>query len=122
MPERIHPYVVAFTEGRLGREDVRGFWDCTGRVVSDYQRVTSAPGGVYSARAVRRFLDRYFLNTDPISDALLQSLMELKRVLLSGDTDTITTSELNRLQALIDELKELSLEIHPHASRSFFRA
>ncbi len=105
-----------FFNGQMTRPQVIEFWDCTAQAVNDYQRLTSgdAAGGKYTPQALRRFLYRYFFKTRPLSDTLLASLMEVKRVFLSGSVGEITREELQRLQALMVELKLLSLEIHPH--------
>lgn len=109
--------VKKFFDGRMTRPEVIDFWDCNAQAVSDYQRLTAGDlqgGASYTPQALRRFLYRYFFKTRPLSDTLLASLMELKRVFLSGSVGEITREEIQRLQSLVVELKLLSLEVHPH--------
>lgn len=108
--------VERYLKGRMSRAEVVEFWDCTAHAVREYQRLTSGDGpkGSYTPQALRRFLYRYFIKSNPLDDALLAHLMELKRVLLSGSVSEITRDELTHLHSLLGELKTASLELHPH--------
>jgi len=113
-----------FQKGGMNDSEVRSFWGCVQKAVQDYQRLTAGDraDGDYSPQAVRGFLQRYFLKTQGISDPLLMSIMEIKRVLLSGRSSSITAQELALLQDLIDLLKELSTELNPHVKIVFMHS
>lgn len=102
--------------------EIGAFWNCVSDMITSYENITvgAGPNGdIYTARAVRSFLQRYFLKNNPLSDRLFGASMELKRVLLNGGTDTITRGELERLRAFIGVLRSISIQLQPHVGVLF---
>lgn len=116
--------ITKFQKGELSNEQVKDFWTCVQKAVGDYQRLTSGDqvGGAYTPQALRRFLTKYFIKSDTINDALLESLMEIKRVLLAGNTREISRRELDSLQELLEMFKEVSVLMNPHVKVIFMDA
>lgn len=114
--------VREFSQGQLSDADVSAFWDCMGQAIQDYQSLTSGEnqGDRYSPQGLRRFLRHYFIPDKIISDELLASAMELKRVFLGGTSAALTRDELISLQELMREMRALTLNLRPHA-RVLFR-
>lgn len=112
-----------FTNGTLSSGEVSDFWNCMATSIQDFERLTAGNENPdqYSAEALRQFILHYFLKNDHISDAMLSGLMEVKRVLLSGNTHMVTRGELIKLNSLFTGLKAVTLDLQPHA-RVLFRA
>lgn len=114
--ESINESLADYLKGQMSSAKVGEFWDCTIRAVADYERLTTgdAPGGGYTPQALRSFIQRYFFREKrPLSDALLISIMEFKRVILSGATTEITRREIATAKDFLTELKRFTVEINP---------
>ena len=120
---RFDEHLSDFVEGRKTNEQIDQFWGCISKAVRDYQRLTSGEGhgDRYDPQAVARFIEKFFMKSGPLSDSLLDSVMEVKRVFLSGSNDYITDAELNRLYSLLDLVNELSQEVNPHLRVLLFK-
>ncbi|MBX3022741.1 MAG: hypothetical protein KF799_13795 [Bdellovibrionales bacterium] len=112
-----------YANERLSSVQITQTWDCAAQAITDFQRLTvpDIPGGSYSPQGLRHFLQRYFLKGRPIDDALLQSVMDLKRVLVSGSSQRITRGELERMKALLAELRDISLDLKGVAGVIFMK-
>lgn len=108
--------MIRFKKGELSDSQVASFWSCMQTAVSDYQRLTAGdqPDGSYTPFAIRRFLQRYFFKTQAIDDQLLLNLMEMKRVLLGGSSQSVGREEIMKLLDLFELLKNISLDLNPH--------
>lgn len=117
----IAPTASAYAKGELDRAEIEAFWGCAIGAVDDYQALTvgTGPNGAYTPQALRHFFERYFIKSQPVSDALLVSLMELKRVFLAGNTEQISVAEIRRLRELLQLLRDLSLDLQPVADVLF---
>lgn len=105
-----------FTQGALSDGEVRAFWDCASGALADFRRLTrgDVPGG-HTPWGVRRFLERYFLKNTRISNNHLGQFMVLKRVLVGGREDLITSAEITRAREFLVELREASVTLNPAA-------
>lgn len=110
-----------YFKGRLTRGEVVEFWDCTAKSIKEFQRLTAGENGGpnYTPQALRRFVFKHFYKKRQLSDDLLNSAMELKRVLLSGTNRAVTREELSLLQDFLTEMKVVTLELHPHVKVLF---
>ncbi len=113
-----------FAKGELSTAEIAKVWGCVSAAVSDYERITAGdlPGGDYSPQYVRQFFEKYFLAQRPVSDELLASLMQIKRVLVAGSANKITHAELVKMQDLLRILREVSVELAPHAKVALLNA
>lgn len=116
--------VSDYTDGKMNDAEIGVFWDCVGKAINDYEILTHGDqsAGSYTPQAIRRFLQRYFIKNRQLDDPLLNSIMEVKRVLLSGTAESITREELQRLQEFIALMKELSVQLNPHVKVAFMSA
>lgn len=116
--------ITRYQKGELANGQVEMFWSCVQRAVGDYQRLTSGDqaGGAYTPQALRRFLQKYFIKSQDIQDPLLASIMEIKRVLLSGSSSSISREELSELQSFLQLLKEASLDMNPYVKVIFMHS
>lgn len=110
-------HVKKYFEGRMSQAEVAEFWDCTAHAVNEYQRLTAGEGQTdrYKPENVMRFLERHFMNDTHVPASLVYSIMEIKRVLLAGRTDSITRAELTELKDLLMLLKSVCQDLNPHA-------
>lgn len=113
--------ITKYQKGGLSNAQVEVFWTCVQKAVGDYQRLTAGDqvGGAYTPEALRRFLQKYFLKSQNISDPLLGSLMEIKRVLLGGSVRAISRQELVQLNELLELLKDISIDMNPYVNIIF---
>lgn len=104
----------AFVDGQMSAKEVAEFWDCAGDAVREYRKLTSGEHkqDTYSPEAMARFFREYLSLT--LDNDLVGSLMEIKRVILAGDSRSLTWAELDLLLEFLNELKAFSLEIRPH--------
>ncbi len=111
--------VNQFFKGELDDQKVVAFWDCTADAIRQYRRMTSGERrpDAYSPEAMARFFREYLSVT--LDNGLVASMMELKRVILSGESGQLTWGELDLLQEFIGELKVFSLHIRPHVQVMF---
>jgi hypothetical protein len=118
---RVGTGLEKYFEDRMSRAELVQFWDCTSDALKEFQRLTSGENGgdAYSPQALRRFLHEHFGSRHMISDSLLASIMDLKKVLVSGSSQTVAREELNRVQDLISEMKLFTLELQPHVKVIF---
>ena len=110
-----------FVDGKLDSDQISSFWNCLSSTISEFERMSAGDpngGDNYSPRALRRFIQKYFLSSQ-LSDGLLSAFMEVKRVFLSGSTETVTRMELRRLDDLFQQLKVMSLDVQPHVNVIF---
>jgi hypothetical protein len=105
-----------YVHEKLSTAQIQDFWSCTARAVYNYQSLTRGDraDGNYSPQAIRGFIERYFLKSHPLNDALLSSLMELKRVLIAGTAQEVSVDDLTRLRNLLDVLSQITVDLQPH--------
>ncbi len=113
--------ITKYQKGALSAAQVSGFWTCVQEAVREYQEITAGDqvGGAYTPQALRRFMQRYFLKSEDISDPLLSSLMEIKRVFLGGSVRAISRQELVQLNEFLDLLKNISVDMNPYVNIIF---
>lgn len=106
-----------FITGGLPDHKVIAFWDCFNDALSifvDYTR--GRQSDVYTAREIRTFLERFFLGDVKISDRLLNQVMQIKRLFVSGSVESFSKEDLVKVQAVIEDFKRLCLKLNPHVS------
>ncbi|MCB0364495.1 MAG: hypothetical protein H6624_03445 [Bdellovibrionaceae bacterium] len=104
-----------YMDGRLSTADINGFWDCTQRALDIFLRFTQGRQvGIYSSGELRNFLQNFFMGDLRINDVLLEELMEVKRVFLSGSREFVTRNELQLTQKIIEDFRQLTLDLNPH--------
>jgi hypothetical protein len=113
--------VRRFFDGKMSQPEVVAFWTCTADAVKEYRRLTSGEHrpDAYTPEALGRFFREYL--SVSLDNDLIASLMEIKRVFLSGDSEHLTWEELDRLLRFVGELQAFSLDIHPHVQVLFGR-
>lgn len=118
---RIDDQFKDYAEGRMSKAGVEAFWNCMADTMVDFQRLTSGEGDggdKYSANGLRLFLHT-FTGGRILSTPLMNSIMEIKRVLLSGTIQHLTDAELQDLQNLLVELKGITVDLQPYAKLIF---
>lgn len=113
--------MVDFTAGRATDAQLTSFWTCAERSMQMFVAKTRGQEpGVYSSRELRNFLENYFLNVDPkdrritVSDRMMNEMMEIKRTLLGGNGDRLSTREIEQVGTLISVLKDAALLLRPY--------
>lgn len=106
---------VDYLDGRLNAQQINAFWDCTQRALDIFLRFTQGRQvGIYSSQELRHFLHNFFLGELRINDTLLEEFMEIKRVFLAGSRDFVTRNELETTQVIIEDFRQLTIDLNPH--------
>lgn len=112
-----------YSQGAMSAADVDAFWDCMTAAVSEFQRLTVGDGlaGSYTPEGLRAFLLKHFFPQRMLSDELMLAIMEIKRVLVAGSSQSVSAQDLARAKDLIGELRLITLRLRPHARVVFQR-
>lgn len=109
-----------YANGTSSDVELRQFWSCTKTALTTFRnRVEGSDRRGYKATELRRFLHVNFLgNNEPdaikINDELLKQFMMLKRLLIGGEQEWITYSEINETLDLIQSLQDFSIQLRPY--------
>src|SRR5207253_3081667 len=86
--------VNAFVTGHGQAPAISGVYDCASRALGIFaERTRGAEAGRYSPQELRSFLETYFIRGFRISDRLLAQLMQIKRAVIGGSAERLTTAE-----------------------------
>jgi hypothetical protein len=111
-----------FIKGKLSSQEVADFWDClNGALITFTDYTKGRDSEVYTAQEIRAFLAKFFLGDVVINDSMLSSIMEIKRVLMGGSTQSFERAEIERAKAIINELRGLTIGFNPHI-RVYYRS
>ncbi|HAR43084.1 MAG TPA: hypothetical protein DCS07_10730, partial [Bdellovibrionales bacterium] len=103
-----------YFEGNSTTREISDFWRCLDKSLQlFYERTRGADAGVYKSTELRGFLEKYFLKDKRISDNLMNELMELKKTLLGGSSNSLTIEELKRTRQFFQVLNEQMILLQP---------
>lgn len=104
-----------FLKGQSTPKDVTQFWTCMQKTVDTFEKYTQGEKqDSYKATEIRSFLQTYFLGNIKITDRLLQEFMQIKRLLVKGNSEVITRAEIYRVHRVMDQLHAMTLRLAPH--------
>ena len=104
----------AFFDGVASEEQITKLCDCASSSLKlFYERTEGVEKGKYSPEELRSFLHKYFMSDYQISDSLLAEAMVLKSAILGGSTSSLTVSDLERAQRILEILKHEMIRIKP---------
>jgi hypothetical protein len=110
--------ISQYLHGQSSAAEISALFDCATNALQLFENETTGTvPGQYSAAELQKFLERYFLNNFRMSDTLMAEIMQLKATLIGGDTQTLSRADLERAQALMQELKTLSVSMIPYIPR-----
>lgn len=91
-----------FLNGEIADEELNKFGDCAIFSIQTFENYTvGEKASEYHPGEIRHFLQQYFLKEKVISDELLNQIMNLKILILGGNKDSITRSELNEFVEIV---------------------
>lgn len=68
----------------------------------------------FSSKELRAFLERYFLGSLKLNDALLGEFFRIKQALLGGSADRLTKPEIERLTQVLETLRVEAQRLRPY--------
>lgn len=111
-----------FFSGNGEERAIGAGWDCFSSMIKEFKsKVRCKVRERCSPGEIAQFVEDNFFDENKgartkqsfISSGIQTELMKVKKLFLGGDLDYITTSELDRLVELMNNLKGLSQEINP---------
>jgi hypothetical protein len=103
-----------FLEGTATTEELSGFWDCSGQVISIFQlHFKPNNKGLFKSVDLRDFFQDLFIKEGAISNALLLEGMRIKQILLGGAVDSVSREEIHQTEMLILSLRKISERLRP---------
>ena len=112
-----------FVEGKATDDRINDLWHCTARSLELFdEHVKGTNPGEFNPDELRKFLQRYFVTDFKISDLLVKDAMELKKALLGGSTEIITSAELARARFLFNLFNNHMLRLRPFLPLSKLRS
>jgi len=104
-----------FFAGSATDAQLNSIWDCGSHALDVFmQKVKGATPGVYRAVELRGFFQRYYIHNLDLTDSFLESVGELKQVLVGGTSTQITAAEIKKIQSLIETLRGITLSLRPY--------
>jgi hypothetical protein len=109
------PTMSGFMKGTASAESVGNTWSCFSKALNVYGTLVRGQNNDrYSAREVARFFEEGYLNNLKISDRLLLEVMQIKKMLVGGNDQYISRTELFQLIEVSEQLRVISLRILPY--------
>lgn len=110
--------------GTLSKRELEVFFDCAKDAMGMFKNNTrSATGSSYSSKVLQKFLHKYYLRKNKISDELLQEAMKIKVSMVGGSSDYLTKKEISRGIELLEIIKNQAMLALPYMkiyNRSLF--
>lgn len=109
------PIIQQFFQGNAAEEDLNDAWSCLGNALTMFSTSTrGANPAYYTSRELRSFLETFFMGDIKISDRLLTEVFRLKQVVVGGDIDKLTRSEIAQTQTVIQVLRSETQRLRPY--------
>lgn len=114
--ESTMPTVATFVKGDATPNEVIGFWDCLGGVVSSFEKSTRGRyEDRFTALELTNFAERYYMPVgQKISPALRLEIFKIKQLLVGGTDDSITRVEMKNIIGVLNDIKMICLHLNPY--------
>lgn len=111
----------AYLNQELSEPQIREIWGCLDGALNDFIAITSPehPRG-YPPDALARFFESFFLKRE-IPLPVAEALMNLKRILIGGEREFLTTDEISKLKVVLEKAEGWSIRLSPHLDALFLR-
>lgn len=108
--------LASYFKGELkDDEQVGALWRCASRSLELFaQKTQGHDQGVYRAEELKRFLEKYFLNGSRIPDEVFVQVMEFKRGLFGGKSQSLTGAEIERVRDLLELIRLHAIALRPY--------
>ena len=111
-----------YIEGKTTEAEMTEFWDCLHEALDTFSDYTQGrDGSRYKSTEIRTFLARFFLGEVVITDAMLNQVMQVKRLFVGGSDKSFSREEIRGTQKFIEDVKRLTVLLNPHM-RVFYAA
>lgn len=110
------PVVEKFFSGDTKAAQITAAWDCLGTSILTFEKsVQGRFEDRFTDRELAHFIEQYFLEDGVrISDSLLIEIFRIKQLFVGGEVHSLTRQEMKNLTAVIQELKQITLNINPY--------
>jgi hypothetical protein len=111
------PAFGKFIDGSAQPKQVSDMWDCYASVLDTFEK--NSHGSYkdrFTAQELATFIQRHFISNPniQISETLITEVFRIKRMLVGGDATDITRTEIFTLIDVIQQLKQISLQLLPY--------
>lgn len=107
--------VQAYVRDELSEDEINAFVGCLQKAFVNFAQLTrGSDGGKYHPNEIRKFIERYFLKDQVISDSLLHEFMVLKQVFVGGDDQRISKLDLQSVVSILEDIRVEALRLKPH--------
>jgi|GEM_PF-1170436 len=103
-----------FIDGTAQPSQMSDLWNCYASSIDAFQKYTHGRyEDRFTSRELANFVEKWFVHK-PISDTLITEVFRIKRMLVGGDANYISRTEMTNLISVIGSLKQISIEILPY--------
>jgi len=114
--------LVTFFDGKGTVEGVNRAADCAVNALRAFGDLVQGENrDRFTAKEVRDFLQRYFLDDVIVSDDFLRELMRVKQALVGGKETDFTPADLKEAETLVNTFREIFLKLLPSTPLSLDR-
>lgn len=119
--KKVGAQISDYMESKLSESEVTALWSCMDGALDDFVSITAPehPAG-YPPDALARFFEDFFVKRE-IPLPLARALMNLKRILVGGEKEFLTTEEIKVLRRFIVKGRDWSLNLRPHMAALFLK-
>lgn len=118
VPDTLMRYLNSAAEDK----EIREGSECMQEALNYFSvRTKGSKADGYTVEDVRQFFGKYFLKERNLSETLVQELMKIKSAIFGGSNETITRSEIARINVFINLLEAEMIELKPHVSLLLFK-
>ncbi len=107
--------------GTSSRAEIEDFWNCLDAVVSHFQKHFPGKNGTYLIDNLKGLLEKLFLSRE-IPDSFTERFKDLKYAIFSGNRETFSPEDLERLHLIFAEFKYGTSKMLPHMKIMNFSA
>ncbi|OQW53628.1 MAG: hypothetical protein A4S09_06890 [Proteobacteria bacterium SG_bin7] len=107
--------------GASSRAEIADFWNCLDAIVSYFQKHFPGKEGTYSIGNLKKLVERLFLSRE-IPNSFMERFKDLKLAIFSGNRETFSPEDLQRLHLMLAEFKFGTVKMLPHMKIMNFSA
>lgn len=110
------PTLEQYFGGEAQEAQIEATWNCVSTTLNTFEKsVEGRYEDRFTSRELAHFIEQYFLEDgQKISDELLVQIFRIKQLFVGGSVDYISRKEVKFLTRVVQELKEITLELNPH--------
>jgi hypothetical protein len=115
---KVFPVLEDFFSGTAQEPQLIATWNCVSTALDTFEKsVQGRFEDRFTDKEVGHFIEQYFLDEgDEITQEMMYQVFLIKQLFVGGDVTSITRTELNNLEKVISEIREISIDINAYMS------